>query len=123
MRELFRHNLENAEVIPDPSVSSKLMRKLAVREFLHFNPFRFNIYYLGGIIAAAVVTALVLTSDPARKENVMPPEIVKPLPAEDISENRVLPTEQVTENVRVADVMGPADPCRKIFRSRGRNRR
>ena len=31
LRELFRHKLENAEIIPDPSVKFKLMRKLAMR--------------------------------------------------------------------------------------------
>ena len=81
LRELFRHKLENAEIIPDPSVSSDLMRKLAVREFLRFNPFSFNIYYLGGLIAAGIVTVLVLSSAPRPKENLLPPEILNTLPS------------------------------------------
>ena len=62
LRELFRHKLENVEAIPGASVNSKLMNRLARREFLRFNPARFNIYYLGGIVAAAIVTAIILSS-------------------------------------------------------------
>ena len=62
VRELFRSKLENSEVIPGDSVRNELMRKLAVREFLRFNPSRFNIYYLGGIAAAAIAAILIITS-------------------------------------------------------------
>ena len=62
IRELFRQKLENAEIIPDASVSSKLMRKVARREFLRFNPVRFNIYYLGGILVAGITASLILFS-------------------------------------------------------------
>lgn len=61
--ELFRNSLGNAEVIPDPSVNLKLMHQLARREFVTFNPARFNIYYLGGLIVAAVTAAIILLSD------------------------------------------------------------
>lgn len=61
--ELFRKNLGNAEVIPDPSVNSKLMRQLARREFVTFNPARFNVYYLGGLVVAAVAASIILLSD------------------------------------------------------------
>jgi PKD repeat protein len=61
-RELFRQKLGNAEIIPSASVNSKLMRKLAFREFLRFNPVRFNIYYLGGIIVACIAAAVILSS-------------------------------------------------------------
>ena len=62
LRELFRQKLENAEIIPDASVNAKLMRRLARREFLRFNPARFNIYYLGGIIAAGITAAIIAFS-------------------------------------------------------------
>jgi PKD repeat protein len=64
LRELFRNKLENAEIVPDPSVNSRLMKKLARQEFLTFNPARFNVYYLGGILVAGIVATLLLsTSD------------------------------------------------------------
>ena len=65
VRELFRSKLENSELIPGGTVRSELMRKLAVREFLHFNPSRFNIYYAGGLAAATLATLLILTAAPS----------------------------------------------------------
>jgi len=63
LSELFRKTFENAEVLPDPSVNVKLMGKLARREFLSFNPGSFNIYYLGGLVAAGLTAAVLLLSD------------------------------------------------------------
>jgi PKD repeat protein len=108
LRELFRHKLENAEIIPDPSVSSVLMRKLAVREFLHFNPFSFNIYYLGGLIAAGIVTVLVISSAPRPKENVQPQEILNTLPAEDKNVNIEINNKQGIEDKNSVDIVKPA---------------
>jgi hypothetical protein len=62
LRQLFRRKLENAEVLPDALVKSKLMREVARREFLRFNPARFNIFYIGGIIIAGITTAVLLVS-------------------------------------------------------------
>jgi PKD repeat protein len=63
LEELFRYKLENSEITPDAGVGNILMRKLAFKEFMRFNPSRFNIYYLAGIAAAVAVTILVLTSN------------------------------------------------------------
>ena len=62
LRELFRRNLENAEIIPDATVKSKLLSKLAWQEFTHFIPNKFNIYYLAGILVAAATVVLILSS-------------------------------------------------------------
>jgi hypothetical protein len=58
LRELFRKKLEFAEVTPDAALKAKLMRRVARREFLQFNPGRFNIFYLG--ITGAIITASLL---------------------------------------------------------------
>lgn len=63
IRELFRYKLENSEQIPGESVRTDLMRKLARKEFIRFNPARFNIYYLGCIAAAGAVAALLIFSN------------------------------------------------------------
>jgi PKD repeat protein len=97
LRELFRHKLENAEIIPDPSVGETLMRKLAVREFLHFNPGRFNIYYTAGIIAAGIAAALILTADPGKKNNAVPQKILKEAPVNDSSESKIILPDSVPE--------------------------
>jgi PKD repeat protein len=63
VRELFKTRFENSEVIPGDSVRNALLRKLAIREFFHFIPSRFNIYYLGGLVAAATVAVLIIGTD------------------------------------------------------------
>ena len=75
VRELFRYKLENSEPIPGDSVRTELMRRLAGREFIHFNPSRFNVYYLGGIVAAGIVATLLLTSNPGARRK---PEVIAP---------------------------------------------
>jgi hypothetical protein len=61
LRELFRQKLENSEVTPDAAVKSKLMRKVARKEFLRFNPARINIFYAGGLLIAGITTILLLS--------------------------------------------------------------
>jgi PKD repeat protein len=65
--ELFRHKLGNAELIPSSYVSKKLMRKLARREFLRFNPTRLNVWYTGGITIVGAALILLFTSGPGEK--------------------------------------------------------
>jgi PKD repeat protein len=63
VRELFMRKLDGAEITPDPAVNAELMRKLARREFIRFNPARFNAYYLGGIMVAAVAAGIIFFND------------------------------------------------------------
>jgi PKD repeat protein len=62
LEELFRSKLENSEFIPGDRVRADLMRKVGRKEFVRFNPSRFNIYYFGVIAAAAVTAALIIGS-------------------------------------------------------------
>lgn len=94
IRELFRQKLENAEIIPSASVNSKLMRKLAIREFLHFNPGIFNIYYLGGILVTGISIALILAYGKGNSDKLTNPEISGGLNKNVISENTFIPGEQ-----------------------------
>lgn len=75
IRELFRRKLENATVIPSVSVNSKLMRRLARREFVRFNPGRFNIYYLGGILVAGITAGILLFSNYGKSDKLTPVSI------------------------------------------------
>ncbi len=70
LRELFRDKLGNTEVIPSPSVSKALMRRMALRRFLHFNVARFNVWYAGGIVIAGALIAVVLSSHPGNNEQI-----------------------------------------------------
>lgn len=62
LRELFNQKLEYAEAIPDAAFKSNLMRRVARKEFMRFNPARLNIYYIVGILIAGITTAVLLLS-------------------------------------------------------------
>ena len=55
LRKLFRQRLEQAEIIPSQVCEDQLFRRLGRKEFLRFDPFRFNIWYVAGIAAAAAL--------------------------------------------------------------------
>lgn len=78
LSDLFRQKLENAEITPSPSLSSNLMRRVGMREFLRFNPSRINIWYAGAAAAAGTALALILTQSPDKQNR----EIQEPLPVE-----------------------------------------
>jgi hypothetical protein len=77
IRELFRQKLEGIEIVPDASVRSKLMRRLAVQEFLHFDPVRFNIYYLGITLIALIIVAIILSSGSGNSVKLVPLNIYR----------------------------------------------
>jgi PKD repeat protein len=89
LQDLFRNKLENASVIPGVSVRSKLMRKQAQREFVRFNPARFNVYYLGALIIAGLTAAIMLSSSlnesnkPLSSTNIN--DSIKPVSAEKVT--------------------------------------
>ena len=58
--DLFREGFEDFSVEPGTGVRSELLRKVGRKEFLRFNPARFNVYYLAAA-AATVGLSLVLT--------------------------------------------------------------
>ncbi len=72
IRDLFRHKLENAEVIPSLSVGKNLMPRLARKEFMHFIPSRFNIWYALAIATAGAAIVIVLLSGSRGNDNVLP---------------------------------------------------
>ena len=69
LSDLFRHKLENAEVTPSPALSSNLMRKVGMKEFMRFNPARFNVWYAGAAVAAAATTLAVILTLSDDKQN------------------------------------------------------
>lgn len=73
--KLFRDKLGNAEIVPDPSVSVRLMRRLARREFMTFKASSFNVYYLGLLVAAGIAAAILL-SPSKRSPEVLPDQIL-----------------------------------------------
>ncbi|HEX2921734.1 MAG TPA: PKD domain-containing protein [Bacteroidales bacterium] len=108
IEELFRHKLENDEIIPSKQVGQILMRKLALREFMSFNPARFNIYYLGAIVAGIIVTAALILSgkDDKEAEKQIPPqtrsEISIPVPVASIEKQSVIAGAKSRNSSRIA---------------------
>jgi len=76
LRELFRQKLENAEISPEASLGEKIMKAQDRREFLRFNAGKFNIYYIGAIVATVVSAIVILAHTSGKSEQVNP---VKPL--------------------------------------------
>lgn len=69
LRDIFRQKLENTEVIPSPESGVRLMRQVGRKEFLRFNPSRFNIWYAGGIAVTGAALAIILAS-PVHKKSI-----------------------------------------------------
>jgi PKD repeat protein len=78
LSDLFRQKLENAEVTPSASVGTNLIHRVGRREFLRFNPGRFNIWYAGSVAIAGTALAIILSSGPEKKNRDLP----KPAPIE-----------------------------------------
>lgn len=98
IRELFRQKLENAEIVPDYSVNTKLMRRLALREFLSFNPVRFNIYYIGSIVVAGIAAAIILSSGHGKSNQLTPSSLTDKTGKSDETEYINVPAEQTIIN-------------------------
>jgi len=60
IEELFRYFLEEKEVVPGEQLTHNFMHKLQRKEFLRFNLTRFNVWYLGALMAAATVAGVLL---------------------------------------------------------------
>ncbi len=62
IEELFREKFEDAVTDPGRDLTRKFMRRLERREFMRFNPARFNIWYMGVAIISASALGLFLTT-------------------------------------------------------------
>jgi PKD repeat protein len=60
LEELFRRKLEENEMVADSNLTGRFMRRLERREFVRFNPARFNIYYLAVAVAGLTMAALII---------------------------------------------------------------
>ena len=64
---LFRKKLEENEMVAGNDLTGRFMRRLDRKEFLRFNPARFNICYLAAAAAGLTVAGLLIfTSSPDR---------------------------------------------------------
>jgi PKD repeat protein len=103
LRELFRQKLENAEVTPEVSLGEKIMRAQDRREFLRFNPNRFNLYYIGAIVVTVVSAIVILTHTSDKSEQSTP---VKPLDEITTPVSKTIPdTQLVPDQAKTAETV------------------
>lgn len=67
IENLFRKEFSEYSVEPSAEFEGRLRRKLQAKEFLRFNPGRFNVWYLGGIVATAILVGSLIYSKPDPK--------------------------------------------------------
>lgn len=64
IEEIYREQFRNFEVSPGKGFWPRFEKKLRIREFVRFTPGRFNVFYLGAVVAGiAVITLSVLLKD------------------------------------------------------------
>jgi PKD repeat protein len=73
LEKLFRNKLEEHEMATESGLTGRVMRRLNRKEFLRFNPARFNVYYLASAVAGLTVATLMLLTSP-RGKNTLPEE-------------------------------------------------
>ena len=82
IEDLVREKLGDAAIAPSDGAWEGIRRQLRVKQFLRFDPGRFNVFYLGGaVIAAGALVALLAISgqrgaDPAAPESLSPEQPV-----------------------------------------------
>ena len=72
LESLFRNKLEENELVTGSDLTARFMRRLGRKEFLRFNPLRFNIYYVAVAAAGLAVAGLLFIAKP-RNEDKTPP--------------------------------------------------
>jgi PKD repeat protein len=93
IRDLFRKNLEYAEVVPSPDLKATLMHKVARKEFLNFNAGRFNIFYLGSIVGAIFVASSLIFAGNKKNDRGKTPDAAFVIARADIVKIAEIPAE------------------------------
>jgi len=75
---LFRNKLEENEMVAGSDLTGRFMRRLDRREFLRFNPARFNIWYLAAAAAGLTVAGILFFTSPRNRAEVPGNQIPQP---------------------------------------------
>ena len=75
---LFRNKLEENEMVAESDLTRRFMRRLDRKEFLRFNPARFNIFYLAAVAAGLTVAGLLVFTSPRNGDEVPVDQIPQP---------------------------------------------
>ncbi|NLE34907.1 MAG: PKD domain-containing protein [Bacteroidales bacterium] len=77
LENLFRNKLEENEMVTGDSLTDRFMHRLGRREFLRFNPSRFNIYYLTAALAGVTVAGFMLFNGVRDEDEALQPETIR----------------------------------------------
>ena len=69
---LFRNKLEENEMEAGADLTGRVMRRLERKEFLRFNPSRFNVYYATAAAVVITVAGLLVFQSPDKEESPLP---------------------------------------------------
>jgi PKD repeat protein len=67
LENLFRNKLEENDMVAESDLTGRFMRRLDRREFLRFNPTRFNLFYLAAAAAGLTVAGLLVFNAPRNR--------------------------------------------------------
>lgn len=88
---LFRTKMEENEMETGAELTRRVMRRLERKEFLRFNPSRFNIFYAVAAAAFIFVAGLLIFQSPVDEESLMPsvgiPQQQEQVITDDLKEN------------------------------------
>lgn len=99
---LFRNKLEENEMVAGSDLTGRFMRRLDRKEFLRFNPARFNIYYLAAATAGLTVAGLLVFTSPRNRAEVTGDQTPQPeMTIADVNtdETDTLQTDNITPGV------------------------
>jgi len=124
IEELYREMLhENEHPVPG-NLWSDFVPKLRLREFLHFRPGSFNIYYLAGIIAAAAMAISLLAAGNSKQDPGQPgadliindiflPDTIENNIAKDTPDARPAGNSEIKNTVDINNNIDPVGPLTK----------
>jgi len=75
---LFRNKLEENEMVAESDLTGRFMRRLERKEFLRFNPARFNIWYVAAAAAGLTIAGLLIFSSHRNGDETPGYQITKP---------------------------------------------
>ena len=78
IEDLVREKLGDAEIAPSDGAWEGIRRQLRVKQFLRFDPGRFNVFYLGGTVIAVGALVALLAISGQRGADPVPPESLSP---------------------------------------------
>lgn len=82
LEDLFRKEFSGYEFEPSPGFRTMFERRLRAKEFMRFNPGRFNVYYLTLAVASAILAVSLLFSAPGKQDSKTDFPAEKPLAVE-----------------------------------------